>query len=216
MQKDYTHISVVLDRSGSMASIKEDTIGGYNQFLSDQKAVPGKAALTLVRFDHEYDLVCDSIPIGEAKPLDSATFVPRGNTALLDAIGRTILDLGANLEKLSDDERPEKIIFVIVTDGQENASREFTLAKVNEMITHQQDKYAWQFVFLGANQDAIREAGRMGIAAASAMSYAADSKGVADSYQATSRRLADYRKGAVKRVAFDDEDREKQKRAGFK
>lgn len=216
MKKDYTHISVVLDRSGSMNSIRNDTIGGFNQFLKDQQAVSGKATITLVQFDHAYKSVYDSIPIADAKPLDEQTFVPRGSTALLDAIGRTINDLGARLSEQPEDARPEKVVFVIITDGEENASHEFSLDAINQMIKTQREVYSWEFVFLGANQDAIKAAVNIGISPQAALSYAANQEGVVRSFRSASKNLSNYRGGVVGQMVFDDSDREEQRKAGLK
>lgn len=152
---DSCAIAVVLDRSGSMRSIRDATIEGFNEFLAAQKAVPGEAALTLAQFDHEYDIVHDAAPLANVEPLNTTTYVPRGSTALLDAIGRTIDGLGKRLAAMPEHNRPSRIIVAIMTDGLENASQTFTRARIFEMITHQRERYSWQFMFLGADQDAI-------------------------------------------------------------
>lgn len=207
-----THIAVVLDRSGSMQSIKADTIGGFNEFLKAQKAAPGKATLTLVQFDDVSETVWDSADISGVKPLTDETYKPRGSTALLDTIGKVINQTGQALSGLDEAVRPSKVVFVILTDGHENASHEFSLQNINEMITHQRDKYAWEFVFLGANQDAILVAGRMGISQVSAMTFAANAKGTASAFSSTARMVSDYRAGG--RLAYDASDRQAQTDAG--
>lgn len=212
MKKNYTEIVVVLDRSGSMQSIKDDTIGGFNRFLKDQKAVPGTAAITLAQFDDQYEVVLNGVPIADAKELTGETFVPRGWTALLDAIGRTINTTGARLASMADEDRPEKVVFVIITDGEENRSKEFNSQQINEMIDHQRETYKWEFVFLGANQDAIKVARSMGIHQANAMTFAADSAGVSSSYDSFSDNVAKYRSGVSKDASFSAEDRQKQSR----
>lgn len=216
MKNGYTDISIVLDRSGSMESVKSDTIGGFNAFLDDQKKAGGEATITLAQFDDVYEVLYFALPIVDAKRLDSATFVPRGSTALLDAIGRTIHDTGKRLEAMPEGERPEKVIFVIVTDGEENASKEFTAAQVNDLITHQREKYNWEFVFLGANQDAITTAANLGIAGAASLTYAANSKGVQGAYASLSRSVTSRRAGITMGVDFSDEDRDTQKKAGVR
>lgn len=215
--KDATDITMVLDRSGSMGVVRDDTIGGFNAFVDDQKKVAGEARLTLVQFDHEYEVVYDAVALGEVPLLDYDTYVPRGSTALLDALGRTITATGARLAALAEGDRPSRVIFVILTDGQENASKEFGRDRINEMIIHQTNAFNWAFVFLGANQDAIREAGRIGIFAANALTYAADERGTGDAFAAASRNLADYRVSAPEEKAadlkfFNEDDRKKQKR----
>lgn len=194
---NYTHIAIVLDRSGSMNSVKSDTIGGFNHFLNDQKQAPGEATLTLAQFDHVYEVVHDHVEIHCVPPLDDRTYQPRAGTALLDAIGRTIDSLGARLAAMPEQDRPGKVICVILTDGMENASRQYSSEKVFEMIGHQQEKYGWEFVFLGANQDAIATAARMGIHAGSSLTYAASSEGTTSAWMSLSA-------GARRRRASSD------------
>lgn len=214
MKQGYTDINIVLDRSGSMSSVKRDTIGGFNQFLQEQQAVPGESTITLAQFDNIYEIIYDAAKLSEAEPLTDATFVPRGSTALLDAIGRTIYNTGERLSALPEDQRPDKVVFVILTDGEENSSREYSADRINEMISHQRDVYKWQFVFLGANQDAITTASKIGIHAHAALTYAANATGVAAAFGSASKRLASYRARAAEQMEFTDEDREKQSNAG--
>lgn len=199
-----------------MASVASDTIGGFNRFLDDQKKAAGTATLTLNQFDDIYERVFEPGDIQAVKPLSNETFVPRGSTALLDAIGRSVTDTGKRLEAMSEGDRPEKVIVVIITDGQENASREFTSAKVNELISHQRDVYGWEFVFLGANQDAITTASTFGIKGANAMTYAANSVGTQSAFASTSRNMASFRAGTAKTMAYSAQDRAEQNKAGVK
>lgn len=212
MKLGLSEIIVVLDRSGSMDGIKDDTIGGFNTFLEKQKEVPGEAAFTLVQFDDRYEVISNAVQLSDAKPLTRETFVPRGSTALLDAIGRTINQSGKRLADLKEEDRPEKVIFVIVTDGQENASKEFSHARINEMIATQRDTYKWEFVFLGANQDAISTATAVGIKAANAMTFAAApfSGGVGSAFCSTSANIASYRSGAAQSASYSLEDKKEQ------
>lgn len=212
MRSDFTDISVVLDRSGSMASVATDTIGGFNTFLAEQKKQPGKATLTLAQFDDVYEVVHDGKPLAEVPELTSRTFVPRGSTALLDAIGNTINRTGKRLADMPDTERPGKVIVVILTDGFENASREFSKEKINEMIAHQRDKYQWEFVFIGANQDAIATAASYGIGAHSTMTYAANAVGTQHAFASVANLTSNYRAGRA--AAFTEADRDAQKDAG--
>lgn len=214
MKPNYTDITVVLDRSGSMADVKTDTIGGFNTFLSDQVKVPGEATITLNQFDDVFEHVIKAEPIRNARPLSDSTYVPRGSTALLDAIGRSINETGKRLESMKEEDRPSKVVMVIVTDGFENASKEFTKDKVNAMISEQRDKWNWEFVFLGANQDAISTASSFGIQAANAMTYASNAKGTSDSYKSLSKNLTAFRCATKMSMSFDDEDRKKQEEAG--
>ena len=165
MRAELTDITVVLDRSGSMQVCQSDSEGGLNRFIEDQKKQPGEAVFTLVQFDTEYEFVHRAIPI---QTVPHCPLVPRGNTALLDAVGRAIVETGERLSKMNEADRPGLVVFVILTDGEENSSREFTLEKVREMISHQQSVYKWQFTYLGANQDAFAEAGSLGIVGAAA------------------------------------------------
>jgi hypothetical protein len=186
----YTEIACVVDRSGSMQHIASDAIGGFNSFLKAQKEHPGEARLTLVLFDHEYQVLHTGVDIRLVPPLDTSTYVPRGTTALLDAIGRTIDDVGVRLGGMPESERPDKVIMAILTDGLENASKDYTYERVSEMIRHQSGKYNWEFVFLAANQDAMASAARISIAAQDAYSFAATGEGVQVAYATLSSEVS--------------------------
>lgn len=204
----YTQIIVVLDRSGSMELIKNDTIGGFNTFLEEQKKIKGKAKMSLILFDDQYEVVFVNKDIKEVKKLDDNTFVPRGWTALLDAVGKTINENHGLINSKKGKDKPEKVVFVIITDGQENNSKEYTKESVFKMINEMKTNENWKFMFLGANQDAINEAGQYGIDAGSSLTYSADSKGVQSSYNAMSDKISSYRStGNLEN--FSDEDREK-------
>lgn len=188
MKKGFTRIAVVLDRSGSMSAVREATIDGFNEFVNGQRQAPGEASLLLTQFDHEYETVFDK-PLADVPKLDSKTYVPRGSTALHDAIGRTINELGKQLETAPEGERPEHVVLVILTDGHENASHEFTRDKIAEMVTHQREKYQWNFIFLGANQDAVLTARGFNIPQATAMSYEAERGSITATFAATTSNL---------------------------
>ena len=209
-KQNHTDITIVLDRSGSMSSVAGDTIGGFNRFLKDQKEAPGTANLVLHQFDHAFETPIPSKNIQSVPDLTSATFIPRGNTALLDAIGRAIVDTGSRLSSSP----AEKVVFVIITDGFENASHEYTQTKINEMITHQREKYAWEFVFLGANQDAIKAGVSLGMSANNSMTYAANAAGTCAAFAATSSNLRSMRSGESKTMAYSADDRDEQLKAG--
>lgn len=162
MNGNLTDITLVVDRSGSMHSVREDAEGGINAFVEQQAAETGDALLTLLQFDTEYELVHNGVPVSQ---VPTYQLVPRGGTALLDAVGRGIVETGERLAALPESERPGLVVFVVMTDGHENSSREFTRDRIREMIRHQQEKYAWQFTFLGADQDAFAEGGGLGIKA---------------------------------------------------
>jgi uncharacterized protein YegL len=195
MKENYTHISFVLDRSGSMQSMLNDAIGGFNAFLAEQQAFPGEATFTLAQFDNIYELIYPFANLQDVKPLTKETFVPRGSTALLDAIGKCIIETGKHLAATPEPARPEKVLFVILTDGEENSSREFDLHKINELITHQQDVYQWQFIFLAANQDAIASASRLGIdmARGAVMGYTSQDGQAAPAFAKMSKIVSGYR-----------------------
>lgn len=206
---DLRHIAVVLDRSGSMQSVKEDTEGGLKAFLEDQREVEGRTTVSLYQFDDRYEVVYQNTPVAEVPDF---TLRPRGMTALLDAVGRTIASEGEDLAKLPESRRPGEVVMVILTDGLENASSEYSLARVREMITHQRDKYGWVFVFLGADQDAFAAAGGMGIAADQAMSYS--SKKTRQTFQSASSMLRRAKMagpqapGAASPYAFSEDERQ--------
>lgn len=170
MRNDLTEIVIVLDRSGSMASCRVQAQAGLNGFIEKQKFVPGEARVTLVQFDGAYEVVHAGRPLREVPPF---TLVPRGKTALYDAVGRTINEVGARLAATPEADRPGLVAFAILTDGLENASREFTAARVSAMIDHQRTKYNWQFTYLGANQDAFAVADAMAIPRMATANYAA-------------------------------------------
>jgi Mg-chelatase subunit ChlD len=205
--KDATHIAVLLDRSGSMGDIKAETINGFNCFLEKQKAAGDNATLTLVQFDTEStDVVHESKPILEVPDLNQQTFQPRGGTPLLDALGQTIDSTGRALAAIPAANRPDKVVFVVITDGQENSSRHHTKASVKEKIDHQAGKYNWQFVYLGANQDAFDEAGSVGIAMANAANYAPARMQAA--FAATAANVASFRRsGNAGKLAYSTEQR---------
>lgn len=175
MKKDLCELVVILDESGSMGLITNDTIGGFNTFLETHQNLPGDANLTLVKFDTKYEIVHNGVDVRSVKPLDKTTYSPGGGTALLDAVGRAIDELGKRYDVLSEDEKPGKVIFLIITDGEENSSREYKLKQIKEKTTHRQDVDKWEFVFMGANQDAWAEAGKMGYA--NAVNYSVQDMG---------------------------------------
>jgi len=154
MKKDYCEILLILDESGSMESCKKDTIAGVNEFFSSQKKIQGEAKITLVKFSDYYHIMYDSIPLEQIDNLTAKNYTPAANTALLDAVGRTINSTGTRLAAIPEEQRPEKVLMVIITDGFENASVEFTPKQVKDTITHQREKYSWEFLFLGADVSA--------------------------------------------------------------
>lgn len=196
MNPHLTEVAFILDRSGSMQSVTEQAIAGFNHFLAEQQRAPGQARLTLVLFDDEYLLHADALSIAEVMPLDTTTYVPRASTALLDAIGRTIDDLGKRLAATPEADRPAKVIVTILTDGEENASTRYAWRDISKRVRHQTDKYGWEFLFLGANQDAIATAAQMSIAAHNSATYAADGVGTMSGTAALARKSRAIRSSA--------------------
>ncbi len=198
MKKNLTELVFILDKSGSMTGLESDTIGGFNSMLQKQKAVSGECRITTILFDNSYELLHDRIDIRAVSPMTEKEYQVGGSTALLDAIGRTIHKLVAVQRNTAEQYQAENVMFVIITDGEENSSREFSTDKVKAMIEHEKRKYGWEFIFLGANIDAVETAGRFGISADRAVDYLADSKGTALNFSAMSETVACFREtGAV-------------------
>jgi uncharacterized protein with von Willebrand factor type A (vWA) domain len=202
MNQNLTDITLLIDRSGSMSSIRHDMIGGMNVLLDSQRALPGDANLTVAIFDTEYTKVRSATPIRDVASLTAADLVPRGGTALLDAVGRCVVETGDRLGAMPESERPGKVLFIIVTDGLENRSREYGGAKIKEMIKHQSEVYSWDFVYLGANQDAFAVAASMGISSGNALNYTATAAGVASVANRATASAANYRSGNAERGSF--------------
>lgn len=186
MRQGLTDITLVLDRSGSMDTIRAETEQGVRKFVEEQKKGPGEAVLSLWLFDEQHERPFTAVDIHEAPEF---RLEPRGSTALLDAIGGAIKATGKRLRMMAEQDRPSQVIMVIITDGYENASRSYSMASINDMIRHQKDTYKWQFVFLGANQDAIASARAIGIAGAQAINYAASPAGTAGVYGALGQQI---------------------------
>lgn len=198
MKNNLTEMVFILDRSGSMYSLTDDTIDGYNSLLSKQRKEEGEAFVTTVLFDHKYELLHNHVDIKDIQPLTEKEYFARGCTALYDAVGRTINDIGNRLSNTPEEERPEKVVVVIVTDGFENSSCEFDKETVKNMIEHQQDKYSWVFMFLGANMDAEKEASDLGIKKGYSKTYTASKAGTTSVYSAVSCAMT-----ATRSVALD-------------
>lgn len=178
MKPDFTEIIFVLDRSGSMEPLAKDVIGGFNGIIENQRKLEGTAAVTLVLFDDEYEVVYSAKDINDVAPLTNKQYFARGLTALLDAVGKTIDDVGLRLSNTPEEERPSKVLIIINTDGFENASREYTKEKVCEMVTRQREKYSWEFLFLGADIDAFGTARELGISTANTAQYSHSPDGI--------------------------------------
>lgn len=195
MKDNLTQITIVLDRSGSMNIVRDATISGFNEFVEGQRKAPGEANLTLIQFDTEnpFDVVFNK-PVADIPKLTVETYVPRGGTPLHDALGRTITALGTKLKTMAEADRPAKVVIVTMTDGQENSSHEYTAPQIAEMIKHQREMYKWEFLFLGANQDAILTGERLNIPGVNSVTYGHNTVGTHAVMAATSSNLASYRK----------------------
>jgi len=204
MKNHYSEIAFVLDRSGSMESCREAAIEGFNSFLQEQQRTEGLAKLTLILFDDEYLLPIDALPVAEILPLDNDSYVPRGSTALLDAIGRTIDELGARLASLPEQDRPVQVIVAILTDGLENSSQNYTWQQIADAIKQQSERYRWTFLFLGANQDAIATAAQMNITAANAAAYVADAAGLHASASSFTRKVRALRRVSMGTASVEE------------
>ena len=194
MRENLTEIVFILDRSGSMSGLESDTIGGFNSMIAKQQKEEGEAIVSTVLFDDETDVIHDRVTIGEVKKLTEEDYYVRGCTALLDAVGGAIHHIGNVHKYAREEDRPAKTLFVITTDGLENASRHYSFKDVKKLIKRQQEKYNWEFLFLGANIDAIEVAGNMGISRDRAANYNCDEVGTALNYQVLEAAVTRVRK----------------------
>lgn len=193
MKKNLTEMVFILDRSGSMSGLEDDTIGGFNAMIEKQKKEPGEAFVSTVLFDNVSEVIHDRSNIQRIAPMTREQYYVRGSTALLDAVGGAIHHIGNVHKYAREEDRPEKTVFVITTDGMENASRMYSYEKVRSMIQRQKEKYGWEFIFLGANIDAAKEAARFGISEDCAANYHADTLGTAVIYEAMSEAVCNVR-----------------------
>lgn len=194
MRKDLTEVVFILDRSGSMRGLEADTIGGFNSMIDKQRKEEGEAFISTVLFDDQAEVLYDRVPVGKVEPMNDKQYYVRGCTALLDAIGGAIHHI-ANVHKYArEEDRPEKTLFIITTDGMENASRKYSYDKVKKMVEKEKEKYGWEFLFLGANIDAIETAGKFGIDADRAINYECDSEGTELNYMVLSDTVSAVRR----------------------
>ena len=215
MKANLTELVFILDRSGSMGGLESDTIGGFNSMLVKQREQDGECRITTVLFDNEYEILHDRIDIKAVSPITEDEYFVRGTTALLDAIGKTIHKIGNAQKQTSKEYRADKVLFVITTDGMENASREYTYGKIKSRIKRQKSKYGWEFIFLGANIDAVQVASSIGIAKNRAQNFHNDSSGIACSYDAVSMAACSFRESSSLSDNWSadiDADYEKRKR----
>ena len=197
MKKNLTELVFILDRSGSMSGLEADTIGGFNAMIEKQKKEAGEALVSTILFDNDSQVIHDRVPLDRVPALTEREYFVRGCTALLDAVGGAIHHIGNVHKYAREEDRPEKTLFVITTDGMENASSRYTYDKVRSMIRHEKEKYGWEFLFLGANIDAAREAARFGIDADRAANYHADHQGTSVIYEAVSEAVCQVRSCAA-------------------
>ena len=211
MRNDYVDITLVIDKSGSMERLTDDTIGGVNRLLEEQRKVSGKAHLTLIQFDSRYH-VTHSALVQNVPNLTRDSYRPSGNTALIDAVAQGINLTGRRLSALPESERPAKVLFIVITDGQENSSREFTKDQLRKMIEEQTNVYKWEFNYLGANVDAFDEAKKYGFSFSNTSNYGANTKGIASTYALVSEKLGSLRSrvatGASATMAFSKNEQD--------
>ena len=215
MKNNATELVFILDRSGSMAGLEKDTIGGFNAMLKKQKEVEGECRITTVLFDNQINILHDRLDIQAIGSLTEKDYHVGGSTALLDAIGSTINKIGNVQKHSSHEHRASKVLFVIITDGEENSSREFSSQRIKKMIEHQMNKYGWEFIFLGANIDAVETSKMYGIRPDRTQNYHADAKGVNLNFDVMSKTVANFRMNAnidedwKEQIEKDFEDRNK-------
>jgi len=201
MKQELTAILIIMDASGSMHSLATDTIGSFNQFLDEQKLVPGEVIVSLYTFNTKSTLVYDFISLNSVTSLTNKTYTPEGGTALLDAMGTAIDSFGQKLAALSEEERPSKVLTLVVTDGQENSSHRYTAEQIKNMVQHQKDVYSHEFVFMGANIDAITAGTNLGISTNNTLNYVPTAAGTHQLYNTISESTTNYRSAGVVRGA---------------
>lgn len=216
MKKGLTQLVFILDKSGSMGGLELDTIGGYNSMLKKQQEVAGECQITTVLFNNSHELLHDRIDIKAVSPITEKEYFVGGSTALLDAIGSTIHKIVKAQKHTAEDFQAEKVMFVIITDGEENSSREYSLEKVKAQIEKQKSEYGWEFIFLGANLDSVETAGRFGIAPERAIDYLADSEGTRLNFKVMASAVTTFREAGTVDEDYFDEIRKDVKLRGSK
>lgn len=196
-KQNFASINVIIDESGSMHKLTADTIGGFNAFLAEQKAFPGEAIFTLAKFNSAVSYVCEGVDINNVEPLTDKTYTPNGGTSLLDAVGDVINKTGQRLAAMEESARPDKVVVLIITDGEENSSYRFNNEAIKAMVEHQRDKYSWNFVFMGANIDAFRAGTSLGVSSQNSVQYTASGTGTHKLYGAVSASTSRYRGGSI-------------------
>ena len=214
MKKGFTELVFILDRSGSMAGLEGDTIGGFNAMIEKQKKAEGEACVSTVLFDHVSTVIHDRVDLRKIAPMTEADYSVRGSTALLDAVGKAIHHIGNVHKYAREEDRPERTLFVITTDGMENASHRYSAPQVKQMIERQKRKYGWEFIFLGANIDAVETARRFGIGSDRAVSYRSDHEGTRLNYEVISNAVTHLRCEAALPADWKERIEEDMRRRG--
>ena len=211
MRKNFCKVVLVVDSSGSMYSLRNDVIGSLNKFIEDQKGVEGECQVTHIQFSTDYRVIDDSVDVKDFRTLTAVDYNPNGRTALNDALANAIISTGAQLAAMKEEDRPDKVIVVVQTDGEENASKEYRdVSVIHEMVKEQQEKYSWEFVFLGTNIDAVKTAVDFGFNAKNAMFYDNSSLGATRGFGSVSVNICMYRSGMKSDMSYEQKDFEAQ------
>lgn len=205
MRDNLTEIVCILDRSGSMRSLRKDTVEGYNSFIESQKEQDGEAKVTTILFNGELKILHDRMDVKEIPEMKKRDYVPSGSTSLLDALGSAIDRTGKILSDTPEEDRPSKVIFMVITDGEENTSTEYTYQDVKDRVTHQQEKYSWNFIFVGANIDSYSEGMKLGFCENNISNYTADKIGTESLYRSISKTICGYRQSGIISDDWKDE-----------
>ena len=205
MNNNLTELVFILDRSGSMSGLEDDTIGGFNSLIEKQKNEEGEALVSTILFDGRQEVLYDRVPLQKVEKMTRDQYYVRGNTALLDAIGGAIHHIGNVHKYAREEDRPGKTLFIITTDGMENASRAYSYAEVKKMVEREQKEYGWEFLFLGANIDAIGTAGSFGIRRTNAVTFENDSEGINLNYEILSRTVSRFRAAEAGKAQVDED-----------
>jgi len=213
MKANYSKLVYIMDRSGSMHGLTEKSVEGFNKFVEDQKKIEGTADLTLVIFDTEYETVFEDVDIQKVRQISANDIFARGMTALHDSVGRTIDSLGLKLDKLTENEKPEHVVVVVMTDGHENSSKEYSAEQIKKLITQQEDDYNWNFLFMGANQDSFVEGGKLGFKASNISNYVPSDFGTRSAYASTSNFVGNIRGKIVNKSLADTYKDEEEKQS---
>lgn len=207
MKNNYTHVSILIDRSGSMASIRKSVMSGLEEFINDQKTLDGDCTLSIVAFNHTKEYISSFVDL-KTYEFDPNQYQPSGTTALVDSMYEFIKETGQHLAKMSEDERPSKVVFLVITDGEENASKQFTNEQLKELVIEHTDIWKWNFTYIGANQDSFAVSKTLGISTSSTINYNTTINGVSNIFTLTSGKLKGYRSGNSKTLSYTSDEQE--------